>query len=89
MVSDRATNKSIQLFWLSKGHSSINSATEYEADMLNTFCANIQNFTAMNLWNHWQFFHHELQFLKDSSLLNATPKELNKNFAMYCASLPL
>ena len=26
-------------FWILKGHSTINSASEYEPDVLNTFCA--------------------------------------------------
>ena len=29
----------INQFWILKGHSTINSASEYEPDVLNTYCA--------------------------------------------------
>ena len=66
-------------FWILKGHSTINSASEYEPDVLNTFVQRglkTQN-SAKNVWAHLHFCHPEiLQFLKDDISLTITPKEL-------------
>ena len=66
-------------FWILKGHSTINSASEYEPDVLNILCnegLKTQN-SAKNVWAHLRFCHPEiLQLLKDDISLTITPKEL-------------
>ena len=68
----------INQFWILKEHSTVNSANEYEPDVLNTFCA--RRFLKLKILRMYElvikrFCHPEmLQFLKDNFSWILRPK---------------